>query len=72
MTKIIYLDYDGVLHDEQVFFHPKRGIYMKTPDRILFEWMSILDELLRPHPDVKIVLSTSGYAYAISVLQNKS
>jgi hypothetical protein len=59
MTRILYLDYDGVLHDEEVFFHPRRGIYMNTPGRILFEWMPILDELLMPHPGVKIVLSTS-------------
>jgi hypothetical protein len=57
--KICYLDFDGVLHDEEVYFHPKRGIYMKTPDRVLFEWLPILDELMAPHPDVRIVLSTS-------------
>lgn len=59
MTKVLYLDYDGVLHDEEVYFHPRRGIYIETPDRTLFEWMPILDELLRPYPDVRIVLSTS-------------
>lgn len=59
MTKILYLDFDGVLHDEQVYFHPRRGIYIETPDRTLFEWMPILDELLTPQPDVRIVLSTS-------------
>ena len=59
MTKILYLDYDGVLQDEEVFFHPKRGIYMRTPGRTLFEWTYILEELLAPHPEVKIVLSTS-------------
>jgi hypothetical protein len=59
MTRILYLDYDGVLHDEEVFFHPRRGIYMNAPGHVLFEWMPILDVLLMPHPDVKIVLSTS-------------
>jgi hypothetical protein len=59
MTKILYLDFDGVLHDEAVYFHPKRGIYIKTPGRVLFEWMSILETLLEPHPEVYIVLSTS-------------
>lgn len=58
-TKILYLDFDGVLHDEEVYFHPKRGIYIKTVGRTLFEWMPILDELLAPHPEVRIVLSTS-------------
>jgi hypothetical protein len=57
--RVLYLDFDGVLHDEEVYWHPKRGIYMKTPGRALFEWMPVLDSLLLPHPDVKIVLSTS-------------
>jgi hypothetical protein len=59
MTRILYLDFDGVLHDKQVYFHPRRGIYMNRPGRVLFEWMPILDRLLAPHPDVRIVLSTS-------------
>jgi hypothetical protein len=57
--KILYLDYDGVLHDDEVYFHRKRGIYIKTPGRVLFEWMPILEEILAAHPEVKIVLSTS-------------
>ncbi len=59
MTRILYLDFDGVLHDKAVYFHPRRGIYMNTPGRALFEWMPILDALLTPHRDVRIVLSTS-------------
>lgn len=57
--KVLYLDYDGVLHHEAVYFHPKQGIYMGAVGRQLFEWMPILEELLAPHPDVAIVLSTS-------------
>jgi HAD domain in Swiss Army Knife RNA repair proteins len=57
--KVLYLDFDGVLHDQEVHFHPKWGIFIKTPGRTLFEWMSILDDLLAPHPEVNIVLSTS-------------
>jgi len=56
---VCYLDFDGVIHDDAVYWHPKRGIYLDTPGRTLFEWMPILEELLAPHPDVKIVLSTS-------------
>lgn len=59
MIKILYLDFDGVLHDERVYFHPRRGIYIDTPGRALFEWMPILEQLLIPHPEVRIVLSTS-------------
>lgn len=32
---------------------------MKALGHRLFEWMEILEELLEPHPDVGIVLSTS-------------
>ena len=58
-SRICYLDFDGCLHDDSVFWSPKKGIYIKTPGRALFEWEHILEELLAPHPDVKIVLSTS-------------
>ncbi|MBC3830967.1 hypothetical protein H8K33_05570 [Undibacterium amnicola] len=73
MTKVLYLDYDGVLHDDAVYWHPKHGIYLKTPGRTLFEWMYILENLLSPHPDVGIVLSTSwvrakSFEYAKSQL----
>jgi len=54
-----YLDFDGVLHDECVYSSRAAGIFIATPGRTLFEWMPILEELLAPHPDVKIVLSTS-------------
>lgn len=68
-TVILYLDFDGVLHADDVYWSPKLGIYMKAPGRRLFEWMDILQELLDPHPDVRIVLSTSwvrvkSYDYA--------
>lgn len=57
--KILYLDYNGVLHDDKVMRNRQRGMYITTPDRTFFEWMPILESLLAPHPDVKIVLSTS-------------
>lgn len=56
---VIYLDYDGVLHDGEVYVRPRSGPYIATPGRILFEWVPILEELLAPHPHVAIVLSTS-------------
>lgn len=57
--KILYLDYNGVLHDGMVIRNRKRGLYISTPERSFFEWMPILEDLLAPYPDVKIVLSTS-------------
>jgi hypothetical protein len=56
---IIYLDYDGVLHDEEVYWHPNRGVVLDTPGRTMFGWESIRLELLMPYPNVRIVLSTS-------------
>lgn len=56
---ILYLDYNGVLHDAKVIRNRNRGLYIATADRTFFEWMPILEELLAPYPDVKIVLSTS-------------
>jgi hypothetical protein len=66
---VLYLDFDGVLHDDAVYWSPKIGIHLRTPGRTLFEWMPVLEELLAPRPDVKIVLSTSwvrvkGFGYA--------
>jgi hypothetical protein len=57
--KLIYLDFDGVLHDDEVYFKFNRRIRLETPGRTLFEWMPILENLIEPHPDVQIVLSTS-------------
>lgn len=57
--KICYLDYDGVLHDGNVLRNRTRGMYIATPQREFFEWMPILEELMAPYPEVKIVLSTT-------------
>lgn len=56
---VIYLDFDGVLHDDHVVWSRRQGIHMRTPGRFLFEWSPVLEVLLRPFPRVKIVLSTS-------------
>lgn len=56
---VLYLDYDGVLHGENVLWHPRRGAFGGEPGMVLFEHAPLLDELLRPFPQVKIVLSTS-------------
>jgi hypothetical protein len=57
---ILYLDFDGVLHHENCFWHPRRGAYLCAPPRYqLFQHAELLAQLLEPYPDVKIVLSTS-------------
>jgi hypothetical protein len=58
--QVIYLDYDGVLHHDSVYWSKQEGIHIRdAPGRTLFEWAPILVELLVPHPTVQIVLSTS-------------
>jgi len=56
---LLYLDFDGVLHHENVLWHPRRGVYAGAPGFELFEHAALLAELLAPHPQVGIVLSTS-------------
>lgn len=56
---ILYLDYDGVLHHENVLWHPRRGIFAGPPGFTLFEHAVMLEKLLAPFPQVSIVLSTS-------------
>lgn len=59
---VLYLDFDGVLHHDDVYRHPTLGIHIdpqRAPGRRLFEWADVLVEALTPYPDVSIVLSTS-------------
>lgn len=57
---MLYLDYDGVLHHENVYRHPKKGICLSAgPEFTLFQHAPLLAELLQPYPEVRIVLSTS-------------
>jgi hypothetical protein len=56
---VLYLDYDGVLHNEDVRWQPRLGVYMHPPGYKLFEHAALLDELLLPFQDLDIVLSTS-------------
>ncbi|MGN8002344.1 HAD domain-containing protein [Acidovorax sp. 22279] len=57
---ILYLDYDGVLHHENCWWHPRRGPYLVAPPEYkLFQHAALLQELLTPYQTVRIVLSTS-------------
>lgn len=72
---VLYLDFDGVLHPEDVWRHPGRGIYLGPggAGHELFENAPLLEELLEPYPKVQVVLSTSwvralGYSKAVKHL----
>lgn len=57
---VLYLDFDGVLHHENCFYRPRRGPYLiAPPGHTLFQHLKLLESLLEPYPDVRIVLSTS-------------
>lgn len=58
--QILYLDYDGVLHPDSVFYERCRGVVLKgAPGHALFEHARILESILEPFPNVEVVLSTS-------------
>lgn len=57
---ILYLDYDGVLHHENVLWSHTIGAYLSAPDHYkLFQHLDLLEALLAPYPQVRIILSTS-------------
>lgn len=58
---MLYLDFDGVLHHENVLWHPNIGAYISgAPDGyVLFQHAELLEQMLLPYPKVAIVLSTS-------------
>lgn len=54
-----YLDFDGVLHHDNVHRGPRRTACMDEGGHTLFEWAPVLMSALEPYPNVAIVLSTS-------------
>jgi len=57
---VLYLDFDGVLHHENVLWHPRVGAYLSAPEGyVLFQHAELLEKMLEPYPQVQIVLSTS-------------
>lgn len=58
---VLYLDFDGVLHPEDVWRSPTKGIYLGPggTGHELFENVQLLQELLAAYPAVQIVLSTT-------------
>lgn len=58
---MLYLDYDGVLSHEAVYWDIGRKMpYLRAPARYtLFQHAALLDKMLAPYPGIAIVLSTS-------------
>ncbi|MGF6727566.1 hypothetical protein P3T43_006958 [Paraburkholderia sp. GAS41] len=66
--RVLYLDFDGVLHPEDVRRRAGKGPYIASPSgHVLFEHAPLLADVLRPYPDIHIVLSTSWVRWYRSV-----
>lgn len=59
--RVLYLDFDGVLHPADVWLEPGRTMRLGdlSEGHALFEHAQLLADLLEPHDDVRVVLSTS-------------
>ncbi|SUD58003.1 Uncharacterised protein [Ectopseudomonas oleovorans] len=57
MKRLLFLDFDGVLHPDAVYL-TRRGIELRAEGE-LFMWAPLLVDALTNHPDLQIVLSTS-------------
>jgi hypothetical protein len=55
---ILYLDFDGVLHHDDVWLDVHNRPYLRG-EGTLFEYADRLVRILAPYPDIEIVLSTS-------------
>ncbi|BAL23496.1 HAD domain-containing protein [Azoarcus sp. KH32C] len=55
---VLYLDYDGVLHPDEVY-RVGNQVVLRMDGFALFEWSSIIESLIAPYPELQIVLSTS-------------
>ncbi|WP_323004563.1 HAD domain-containing protein [Denitromonas sp.] len=54
----LFLDFDGVLHPDDVYREAGR-VVLRADGLRLFEWSDILDDLVSPYPSLQVVLSTS-------------
>lgn len=70
-SRVLFLDFDGVLHPDAVFM-TRKGPKLRS-DGALFMWADLLVEVLDDFPQVQVVLSTSwarhlGFSRARSYL----
>jgi hypothetical protein len=57
---VLYLDYDGPLHPDDVWYEPaSRQPSLRTPGHELFENVPVVEAAIAQYPALKIVLSTS-------------
>lgn len=57
---VLFLDYDGALHHENVWWDPTQGPFIKAAGSFtLFQHAELLAAVLRTYPAIRIVLSTT-------------
>lgn len=54
---LLFLDFDGVLHPDEVYMI--RGRPTLRAEGSLFMWVDVLEKTLSPYPQIEIVLATS-------------
>ncbi|GAB3630224.1 HAD domain-containing protein [Pandoraea terrae] len=54
---MLFLDYDNTLHRSDAYL-TEQGVVASSRGVELFEFAPLLEQMLRPYPDVSIVLST--------------
>ncbi|MGF6507676.1 HAD domain-containing protein [Paraburkholderia sp. 32] len=57
MRHVLFLDIDGVIH-RGIARRAGNRVFSSAPDIHLFEYATLLDELLSPYPEMEIVLSS--------------
>ncbi|WP_459190559.1 HAD domain-containing protein [Ralstonia pseudosolanacearum] len=57
----LFVDFDGVLHPFGELVFDEQFRYSGNPR--LFCWAPILDQLLRPHPEVRVIVSSDWRRY---------
>ncbi|KKB70237.1 HAD domain-containing protein [Burkholderia pseudomallei] len=57
MDSILFLDFDGCLHPDDVY-HVEGKPVLRTEGAKLFEHADVLADLLTPYPELRVVLST--------------
>lgn len=68
---ILFLDFDGVLHPDEVYIVRGKDVVLRCDGHNLFEYAELLIDALMPYPDVRIVLSTS-WVHALSLDEAKA
>lgn len=56
---VVWLDFDGVLHRQGADALSEDGKLLQNPE--LFCWLPLLEEALKPYPDVKIIVSSDWH-----------